>query len=50
VMALRPPVTPSMVDGSRSLAKGSEKPWFLGDHGTQSLFQRFKLKIQMKPQ
>jgi hypothetical protein len=50
VMALLPSVVPSIAERSRSLAKGSEKPWFSGDRGTQSLFTRFKLKIQMKRQ
>jgi hypothetical protein len=43
-------VVPSIAEWSGSLAKGSKKPWFSGDHGTQSLFPRFKLKIQMNSQ
>jgi hypothetical protein len=50
VMALHASVARGIGERSRSLAKGSEKPRFSGDHGTQSLFTRFKLKIQMKSQ
>jgi hypothetical protein len=50
VVALDASVVPSIAEWSGSLAKGSKKPCFSGDHGTQSLFPRFKLKIQMNSQ
>ena len=45
MIAIDFPVALNIAVRGLSLAKGSEKPRFLEDDGTQSLFTRFKLTI-----